>query len=306
MHKYSLKMKIGMKKKATHLIYLIIIISILIQSCNPAGKIGSKFISKKYKTALEKERNSYKDEISGLKNDTTELNKKLRTLQKDLNNLQNEKNELSEKYQEQINSNLSKNEQLSNALKAKTDELKLREKELNDKEQKLKELYTKINKQDSITNALSNTIKNALLGFNSDELSVEMKNNKIYVSLSDKLLFKSGSANIENKGKDALKKLGEIILKNTEIDILIEGHTDNVPIKNDKYRDNWDLSVARATSIVRILSDDYKVPPARLTAAGRGEFFPKASNETSEGKAKNRRTEIILAPKLDELFKIIQ
>lgn len=284
----------------------IFIASLLLYSCNPAGKIGAKFISKKYKEALEKERTDYKNQIATLKNDTTELNKKLRALQNDYKNLQNEKTELSAKYQEQINSSLSHSEQLSNALKVKTDELKMREKELNEKEQKLKELYARINKQDSITNALSNTIKNALLGFNSDELSVEMKNNKIYVSLSDKLLFKSGSASIENKGKDALKKLADIIIKNTEIDILIEGHTDNVPIKNDKYRDNWDLSVARATSIVRILSDDYKVPPARLTAAGRGEFFPKASNETNEGKAKNRRTEIILAPKLDELFKIIQ
>ena len=110
-----------------------------------------------------------------------------------------------------------------------------------------------IARQDSITNRLNGILRNALLGFNSDELSVEIKNGKVYVSMSDKLLFKSGSSAVEDKGKEALKLLGEVLDKNTDIDILVEGHTDNVPIKTSIYKDNWDLSVARATSIVRIL-----------------------------------------------------
>jgi chemotaxis protein MotB len=123
--------------------------------------------------------------------------------------------------------------------------------------------------------------------------------------MSDKLLFKSGSVAVENKGKEAIKLLADVLGKNPDIDILIEGHTDNVPIKTAVYKDNWDLSVARATSIVRILTEEYKIEPTRLTASGKGEFSPRASNETPDGRALNRRTEIILSPKLDEIMKLL-
>jgi len=212
-------------------------------------------------------------------------------LKKNYDNLQNESISQSEKY------NL--------ALKQKSDELNEKEKLLLEREKALKELQAVIARQDSITRKLNEIVRNALLGFNSDELSVEIKNGKVYVSLSDKLLFKSGSAAVEGKGKDALKVLADVLNKNTDIDILVEGHTDNVPIKSAQFKDNWDLSVARATSIVRILTDDYKVSPKRLTASGKGEYYPKSSNETAEGRAKNRRTEIILSPKLDELMKLL-
>jgi chemotaxis protein MotB len=111
---------------------------------------------------------------------------------------------------------------------------------------------------------------------------------------------------VESKGKDALKLLAGVLDKNPDIDIFVEGHTDNVPMKGSgDIKDNWDLSVVRATSIVKSLTDDYKIPPTRVTAAGRGEYFPKASNDTPEGRAKNRRTEIILSPKLDEIMKLL-
>src|SRR5690606_19309978 len=131
------------------------------------------------------------------------------------------------------------------------------------------------------------------------------KNGKVYVSLSDKLLFKSGSANVEDKGKEAIKKLSEVLSKNADIDIAIEGHTDNVPIKTTTYKDNWDLSVARSVNIVRMICDEFHLDPKRVTASGKGEYFPVANNETTEGRAKNRRTEIVLSPKLEELFKIL-
>jgi chemotaxis protein MotB len=162
-----------------------------------------------------------------------------------------------------------------------------------------------LRKQDSITQALNAVIKKALLGFNSDEITVEMKNGKVYVSMTDKLLFRSGSADIEEKGKEAIKKLADILNKNKDVSITIEGHTDNVPIKTAQFKDNWDLSVARATNMVRLLDETYKVDAKRLTAAGRGEYVPKVSNDTPEGRAKNRRTEIVLSPKLDELYKIV-
>jgi chemotaxis protein MotB len=123
--------------------------------------------------------------------------------------------------------------------------------------------------------------------------------------MSDKLLFKSGSASIEDAGKSAIKVLADVLNKNLDIDISVEGHTDNIPIKTALYADNWDLSVARATSIVRILTSEHNVSSARLTASGKGEFSPRANNSTAEGRASNRRTEIVLTPKLDEIMKLL-
>ena len=185
-------------------------------------------------------------------------------------------------------------------------ELKKREEELASREARLRELQSIINRQDSMVNALRNTVMNALVGFPKDELSVELRNGKVYVSLSDKLLFPSGSTAVEPKGREALVKLAEVLAKNQDIDILIEGHTDNVPVKSgSSFKDNWDLSVLRATSIVRILANN-GVDERRILPAGRSEYYPVAENDTAEGKSRNRRTEIILSPKLDELFKIIE
>ncbi len=194
---------------------------------------------------------------------------------------------------------------LSGDLRNKQQELSQQDKLLRDKEARLRDLERIINRQDSVMQALTNTVKNALLGFNADELTVYMKDGKVYVSMSDKLLFKSGVADVEDKGKEALKKLAEVLNKSNDVSIAIEGHTDNVPIKTTSYKDNWDLSAARATNVVRLLTDQYGMDPRRLTAAGRGEFSPVADNSTPEGKAKNRRTEIVLSPKLDELMKVL-
>ena len=220
--------------------------------------------------------------------------------------LSNSYKDLQNKYNDLANQSLSQTDKLSKALAAKSDDLDAKEKLLSEREKTLHDMKQIIAKQDSLTRNLNNTLRNALLGFNSDELSVEIKDGKVYVSMSDKLLFQSGSSAVEDKGKDALKLLAGVLDKNSDIDILIEGHTDNVPIKTSVYKDNWDLSVARATSIVRILTNDYKIVPTRLTASGKGEFFPKADNDTPEGRTKNRRTEIILSPKLDELMKLLK
>jgi chemotaxis protein MotB len=222
------------------------------------------------------------------------------------NSLSDRNNVLDGKYKSLIDENLSKTDQFNKALLDKSDELNNKERLLAERERSLAEMQRIIARQDSITGRLNSILHNALLGFNPDELSVEIKNGKVYVSMSDKLLFKSGSSAVEDKGKDALRLLSEVLDKNHDIDILVEGHTDNVPIKTNIYKDNWDLSVARATSIVRILTTEYKIAPTRVTASGRGEFFPKSENDTPEGRAKNRRTEIILSPKLDEIMKLLQ
>ena len=173
-----------------------------------------------------------------------------------------------------------------------------------DQAKRLKDLQTLIQSQKDIVNKLKKTVADALINFKPDELSVSIKDGKLYVSLQEKLLFKSGSAEVDPKGKEALKSLATVLNETQDISVVIEGHTDNVPFKG-KYEDNWSLSTERATSIVRILTKDYKVDARNIIATGRGEFYPVADNTTTEGKAKNRRTEIILSPNLSELFKLI-
>lgn len=270
------------------------------------------FLSKRLKRSMH-QRDSLNDLVIAFNKDTTQRGKDYRYLDslfKALtakyndcsernNSLKSQFAELNARYNDLMKKSLNDAERFNNALKIKAEELAEREK-------RLVELQSIINKQDSLLNALNDIVRKALLAFNSDEISVEMKNGKVYVSMSDKLLFKSGSAAVEDKGKEAIKTLADVLNKNPDIDVLIEGHTDNVPIKSAKYPDNWALSADRALSIVRMLSDENNVNPKRLEAAGRGEYYPKASNETAEGRAKNRRTEIILSPKLDELYKLIE
>jgi chemotaxis protein MotB len=197
------------------------------------------------------------------------------------------------------------NENQSARLNQQSQQLSQKEKDLQEKERMLREMQAIIARQDEMTKKLNQTLRDALVGFNSDELTMEIRDGKVYVSMSDKLLFKSGSNTVEPKGVEALKALADVLNKNPDIQILVEGHTDNVPIKTAVYKDNWDLSVARATSITRMLNEKYGVAATRMTASGRGEYFPKASNDTAEGKAKNRRTEIILSPKLDEIMNLL-
>jgi len=173
-----------------------------------------------------------------------------------------------------------------------------------DQAKRLKALQTLIQSQKDILTKLKKTIADALINFKPDELSVELKDGRLYVSLQEKLLFKSGSAVVDPKGKEALQTLASVLNTTQDISVMIEGHTDNVPVSG-KYEDNWSLSVARSTAIVRILTTDYKVDPRTVIAAGRAEFYPVADNATVDGKARNRRIEIILSPNLTELFKLL-
>lgn len=173
-----------------------------------------------------------------------------------------------------------------------------------DQAKRLKDLQTLIQSQKDILNKLKKTVSDALIGFKPDELTVDLKDGRLYVSLQEKLLFKSGSAAVDPKGKEALLTLAGVLFTTQDIGIMVEGHTDNVPMSG-KYEDNWALSTARSAAIVRILTKDYKVDPKLITVAGRAEFYPIEDNGTIAGKAKNRRTEIILSPNLTELFKLL-
>ena len=181
-----------------------------------------------------------------------------------------------------------------------------RENELADKITRVDDLERLISQQKELMQGLKERLSNALLNYEGKGLSVEAREGKVYVSMENKLLFQSGSWDVETEGKSALASLGEVLSDNPDISILIEGHTDNVPFTGrGSIKGNWDLSTKRATSIVNILLENPEILPQNLTAAGRGEYLPIAPNSTREGRSANRRIEVILSPQLDKITQII-
>jgi len=178
--------------------------------------------------------------------------------------------------------------------------------DLQKREARLKEVEDILHKQDAASQALKDKLQQALLGFQQNGLTVDIRNGKVYVSLTDKLLFPSGSIVIDDKGKQALQQLAGVLNKETDINIAVEGHTDDNKVINlGQIKDNWDLSVMRATSVTRYLTEVEKVDPHRLTATGKSQYQPVDPATTPEARAKNRRIEIVLTPKLDELYNLI-
>jgi len=203
------------------------------------------------------------------------------------------------------------NEMTSNRLNKRTEELTQTKQNLfssnetiASQQARLQELQQLIEQQRKNSEALRKTIADALVNFNAEQLTVSLRNGKVYVSMSEKLLFPSGSAVVNAEGKNALSSLAKVLNQNPDINIDVEGHTDSIPIVK-KYEDNWALSVARSTAITRILVKDYFVNPTRIIASGRSQYFPVADNSNPDGRAKNRRTEIILEPKLDKIMELV-
>lgn len=208
--------------------------------------------------------------------------------------------------QEQVLKKQDELKQLETVLNAQKKELDQLNGELKKREARVAELEFVLKSKDEAVLNLKKKLTDALMGFEGKGLTITQKNGKVYVSMDESLLFASGSINVETKGVDALKKVAKVLEQNEDINVLIEGHTDDVPmVGRGEIKDNWDLSVMRATSIVKIIVKNSKVDPKRLTAAGRGEYFPLDSGKTPDARKKNRRTEIILTPKLDELFKVL-
>lgn len=195
---------------------------------------------------------------------------------------------------------------LKNVYDMTSSELSNSKEQIMEQQRRLQQLQSLITAQQRNTEALRKKIADALVGFNTNELTVTIKNGKVYVSMQESLLFPSGSAVVNQKGKDALAKVAGVLNTNADINVEVEGHTDSVPIKTTLYPDNWALSVARATAISRVLIKDYSVNPTRIKASGRSQYEPVATNESVTGRAQNRRTEIILEPKLDELLQLIR
>lgn len=269
------------------------------------GLLASAFSScvvlspKKYKALLAKQ-DSLSTGWSGAQESIDNLQSAIAKLQRDTANLRGQLNELQGKYKAIDGSYVKLKDNSSSAINKLSEDLKKRE-------QRLKEVEDVLRKRDEASNQLKEKLEQALLGFSKSGLTVEMKNGKVYVSLTDKLLFPSGSIIIDEKGKQALAQLAKVLKEQPEIIIAVEGHTDSQKITNlGQIKDNWDLSVLRSTSVVRYLTETEKVPGVRLTATGKGEFQPLELNTTPEGRSKNRRIEIVLAPKLDELYNLIK
>ncbi len=225
-------------------------------------------------------------------NDKSATAKLMKQLQKAQEDLQSQEDAL-----RALESSLLKKEQKLNQLQA----------DLEAREKRVKELEALINAKDEKLAAIKKKLKEALLGFENNGLTIEQKNGKVYVSLDESLLFASGSYTVGARGTDALKKLAKVLESTIDVNVVVEGHTDNVPLKSKgDIEDNWDLSVKRATSVVKIITKNSKVDPKRLTAAGRSEYLPIDLTNTAEGRKKNRRIEVILTPNLDELYELLR
>ena len=219
------------------------------------------------------------------------------------NNNQNTINDLlgdRDRYKDELN-------QKEKMLALQQDSLTKARAELELKEQRIREMQNILAQKDAEVKALKDKVINALKGFEGSGLNVYEKDGKVYVSMDDKLLFASGSWDINEQGLSAIKQLAKVLENEKEISVLIEGHTDNVPYRGSgQIKDNWDLSVMRATAVVKALLQNGDINPTRLSASGRSEYLPLDENNTPEARAKNRRTEIILTPNLDQLFQLIQ
>jgi len=301
----------------------------------------SSCVSKKIYTNLEdnyatikKENRSLNDEVeklsgekSTLKNnldkltatydkavaELNQLRSELAASTSNLDNLKASYDALEKNSSAEIAKNSKKNRELLAKLEAKEQALasesarleKLK-RELKDRSERVAELENVIAIKDASMKALKDAISTALTNFEGKGLTVEQRDGKVYVSMENKLLFQSGSWSVGSEGRKAVRQLANVLAENPDIAILIEGHTDNVPYKgNAQLSGNWDLSTKRATAIVNILRENTSINPENLTAAGRGEYAPVASNDTTEGRAKNRRIEVILTPKLDEISKLL-
>lgn len=286
-------------------------------------------------TELTAQRDQLQQQLKQLRADTTETGDQYRKLRGDYEKLQKtyeiilDQNENLMSTRDQETGRILRQLQTTQTdLTAREDELRRasalmaeKEKNLNEmntrlenfsreltlKEQRVNELERVIARQDSTVKALRQTVSNALLGFEGQGLSIQIRNGKVYVSMDESLLFASGSTTVDQRGVNAIRQLGTVLANNPDINVLIEGHTDDVPLRaGGAIKDNWDLSVLRATAIVRILLQNNRIDPRTLTVAGRGEHLPLDAAKTADARRKNRRTEIILTPKLDDLFQIIE
>ena len=237
----------------------------------------------------------YNPKVQSLENELSTKSAQVEQLEQQLEHLQGTNNSLLDRMSQLSVINQTEAESIKNSLIS-----------LNRQQDVITELADIIEEKDSINDALVYNLRSSLLDFNDEDVNIEVRGSAVYVSIADKLLFNTGSSNILPGANTILEKVSRIINDNDQLNVLVEGHTDNVPISTDRYHDNWDLSALRATAVVRKLEQDFYITPGRLTASGRGEHVPRADNEYITGRQKNRRIEIILTPKLDQFFELLK
>lgn len=265
------------------------------------------------KKELEQQLNALQASFDEVQSERNQLAQEVDALRKKYDNLDAAYTALEQNSSKSIEENAQKNRELlaqleakEQALAAENDRLMRLEADMQERAQRIAELEALISAKDQAMTDLKNAISNALTAFEGKGLTIEQRDGKVYVSMENKLLFRSGSWAVGAEGKKAIRQLGNVLGKNPDIAVLIEGHTDNVPFSSGgQVANNWDLSTKRATAIIAILSENKNINLENLTAAGRSEYAPIATNETSEGKAKNRRIEVVLTPKLDEISKLL-
>lgn len=258
---------------------------------------------------LNREMDDLTNEIAGLEDEVDQLEDDLLVCNTSLANQQTKAESLQEEvnYLKNTNTNLlDRMAELSVISQAGAENIKKSLETLSEQSKYIQNLNTSIQRKDSVNLVLVQNLKRSLSDVNDEDVTIEVKKGVVYISLSDKMLFKSGRYEITPRANEVLGKIAKVVKDHKELDILVEGHTDNVPIRTDCLQDNWDLSVMRATSVVRSLQERHGVAPERMTAGGRSEFIPKATNETESGRALNRRTEIIILPKLDQFFQLLE
>ena len=273
---------------------------------NNTNEIGEK-------NELQDQLNAFQATYDITLSERIQLEKDLEMLQKNYNQLNTAYTALEQNSSKALEENAKKNRALLEALALKEEALALENERLmrlqadmQERSDRIAELEELIAAKDQAMKDLKNSISKALTAFEGKGLTVEQRNGKVYVSMENKLLFKSGSWSVGNQGRNAIEQLGSVLAENPDIAVLIEGHTDNVPFSNGgKITNNWDLSTKRATAIISILSENKAISLNNLTAAGRSEYAPVESNDTAIGKAKNRRIEVVLTPKLDEISKLL-
>jgi|TARA_Y100000385_G_scaffold87177_1_gene89734 chemotaxis protein MotB len=265
------------------------------------------------KNTLENQLRQLQDAYDTTLSNRNTLQQELAALQEKLDALNESYSALEQNSSKEIADNVQKNRELLAELEAKklalaveNDRLLKLEADMQERGQRIAELEALIAAKDQAMRDLKNAISSALTAFEGKGLTVEQRDGKVYVSMENKLLFKSGSWSVGSDGRIAIEQIGAVLAENPEIAVLIEGHTDNDPFSSGgQIANNWDLSTKRATAIVQILIENKRINPESLTAAGRGEYAPISSNETVDGKAKNRRIELVLTPKLDEISKLL-
>ncbi|MBL0911210.1 MAG: OmpA family protein [Bacteroidia bacterium] len=239
--------------------------------------------------------------------DRTRFKNDLIELQGEYDRLKKECDELQKAYEGKLKSNKSEAQKLLQELNDKENRLRQLEDDLRLREKRVKELEDILQAQRDAVTQLRDKLLKALKGYTDKGLNVYEKDGRVYVSMDEKLLFASGKTEVNRDGQMALTELGKVLESDPSLQVVVEGHTDNVPLSGSgPIKDNWELSVLRAASVTKILLENRNIDPKRITPAGRGEFIPVGTNETKEGRAKNRRTEIIIEPRLDELMKLIK